>query len=195
MKKVFVTLAVMLGIGALVVFSVHAFNQSTGVVEPLETEIDADDTGYKNGIEKTYYDDGTVWSVASYKNGVLDGERTIYSQTGRVIEVKNFQDGKSHGITRGYYDDGTLEVEMMYANGAKNGAYHNFYPNGNPRLDLHYVNDIIDGAARWYNRDGSTHADAIFQNGKIISGHRYGETGTSSDMTEDEMIEYTGKTR
>ena len=151
--------------------------------------------GRRDGVEKRFYDDGKLWSITHYKNGIQDGKRTYYSPAGNIQEVKNFVNGISHGLTRGYYVDGTLEIEINYANGKLDGPFQNYYPNGNPRLKLNYTDNIINGAAQWFNRDGSFHADAVFENGKIVSGHKYSETGEMSDMTAEDISEYEGKVR
>ena len=151
--------------------------------------------GRLDGVEKRFYDDGKLWSVTHYKNGIQHGKRTFYSPSGNIQEVKNFENGISNGITRGYYADGALEVEMNFANGKLDGPYQHYYPNGSPRLKLYYADNVIDGTAYWYNRNGSLHADAIFENGKIVSGHKYDEKGDSFDMTDEDMSEYGGKIR
>ncbi|MEG0235853.1 MAG: hypothetical protein RR523_06425 [Cetobacterium sp.] len=58
-------------------------------------------------IEKTYYKNGQLKSIAPYK------------------------DNKLNGISKLYYEDGKLQREETYVNGEQLGPYKYYYSNGN----------------------------------------------------------------
>ncbi|MDP7028224.1 MAG: hypothetical protein QF380_07445 [Candidatus Marinimicrobia bacterium] len=60
-----------------------------------------------NGINKEYYEDGTIKEEVSYSNGKLNG------------------------IFKEYYEDGSLKSEGNYHNGVMDGIIKEYYPSSN----------------------------------------------------------------
>ena len=100
--------------------------------------------GKKNGIEFTLSDRGQVESITEYKNdilhgmvakysfghpieemtykdGVLDGPFSIYSNR-KIQRSGGFKNGKQHGKLRYYDEAGNITLEYDYKNGEKVGG-------------------------------------------------------------------------
>ena len=50
--------------------------------------------GKKHGIDKTYYEDGTLEKEKSWKNGKEDGLIRWFGKSGQLEEEANWKDGK-----------------------------------------------------------------------------------------------------
>ena len=59
-----------------------------------------------DGIVKQYYDSGTLFTEATYKNNRREGLTRIYREDGPLwIEIP-FKDDKAEGISKEFYPDG-----------------------------------------------------------------------------------------
>ena len=125
--------------------------------------------GYLNGNQKTgqwikYNPDGDIVLINNYVNGLLEGVvmsmsfrnqvdlKTTYKQGklhgpytaykfGKVIEQRNYVDGKLEGITK-VYDQKTFKVkqETQFKNGLQDGYLRYYDENGNVVLEYEYKN-------------------------------------------------------
>ena len=71
----------------------------------------------KDGVHKTYYDDGKLKYVQSYRNGDLEGISREYYETGRLQHTINYKDNRVHGIYHTYNPNGPLWTEEIYDHG------------------------------------------------------------------------------
>ena len=93
-----------------------------------------------NGVTMGWYEDGTLTSVANYKDGKLHGVLMRWYKDGTPHFEYNYKDGKKHGVQRNWHEDGTLWTEYNYKEGklhgvqkmwGKNGTlYETIYENG-----------------------------------------------------------------
>lgn len=84
----------------------------------------------QNGIAKSYYPDGNLYSEISYVNDVLDGTAYWYYPNGNLKMMKEFSKGKLNGYVREYYESGLLKEEYSVKDGIKNGTHRIYYDNG-----------------------------------------------------------------
>lgn len=107
-----------------------------------------------DGLWKYYHQASPqLMTTEYYKNGKLDGTRTVYYKSGKIAEETTYKDGVRHGPYKKYTETGIVLEESNYANGRfegpatyrdgegqvvskgvfKNGAKHGyweFYKNG-----------------------------------------------------------------
>jgi len=71
--------------------------------------------------ESIKYNRTRLKETAFYKNGKLDGERTIYYENGqdKIQEQGTFKNGERHGITKWFDQEGAVTIEYEYDNGKK----------------------------------------------------------------------------
>lgn len=109
----------------------------------------------KDSIWKFYGTDGKLMSEVSYKKGKLDGQSKSFFRNGKVSEVITYKDSVKEGLWRRYYEEGGTEMETMHVKGKRQGVFQVFYPKGNLKIKGRYFNDLPSDKWTYYNQDGS----------------------------------------
>ncbi len=112
-----------------------------------------DMTPPRNGEASTYYPDGKIASVTSWKDGKLNGTAHWYYENGALQSETSWKDGRLDGICRWYYPNGQLMAEGSWQDGRQHGSY------------------------TWYYESGMLQAEAHWQNGSQLSATCYDENG------------------
>lgn len=109
---------------------------------------------YQTGSEKPYsgkvaskYKDGEKREQGNYKNGVLDGEFTIWYKNGNIQINGKFLDGKKEGLWTEYYQNGKKHFEGNYQGNIEVAKWTRFDRTGKATLDFDY-----DGACKPLNK-------------------------------------------
>ena len=146
-----------------------------------------------DGIVKQYYDGGTLFTEATYKNNRREGPTFIYRENGPLwIEIP-FKDDKAEGISKEFYPDGKLFKATSFRNGKLDGRSCEFYESGPLKVEWSALGGKLEGNSReyyengalkeeWENVDGKPEGQTkeYFENGQIravgncISGQREG---------------------
>lgn len=96
---------------------------------------------YEGEWKYYHYQSPDLMTQEFYKNGKLEGTRTVYYKSGKVAEVAEYKNGKKHGI------------------------YKKMAENDNPLEIVQFVNGIEDGPAAYYNPDGTFASKGNYVNG------------------------------
>ena len=95
-----------------------------------------------------------IMTIEHYNdNGVLEGEKLVYYETGQVAEKSNYVNGEIDGIS------------LWYA------------PNGKVLKEFSYKNGILDGVSKYYNDAGQLLAEGAYRNDKKHGIWKYYENG------------------
>lgn len=72
----------------------------------------------------TYYHEASkiIMTLENYKNGKLEGLKTINFPSGKVAELTNYKNGIKDGTYKKIAENGTLLEESFYVNGEINGV-------------------------------------------------------------------------
>jgi antitoxin component YwqK of YwqJK toxin-antitoxin module len=132
--------------------------------------------GKKEGVGKTYFDNGDLKIESHYKNDVLNGSY-IQHFHGRIIkevtyqndtlngyskhyypneklrEEGNYKSGLSDGVWKEYQEDGWLFYENTYVKGEKKGAYIRYLPNGQIEIKGNWLNRMLDSSHTYYDNN------------------------------------------
>jgi len=113
--------------------------------------------GKKNGAEHIYYPDGAILQSAhKYVYGKLHGLQQEYSSSAMLIKEENFKHGRLDGVSR-YYTDGLLTREITYKNGKVEGVYREFFPTGVTKVEIRWERGVaVEGYI--YNKVGERRA-------------------------------------
>jgi antitoxin component YwqK of YwqJK toxin-antitoxin module len=88
---------------------------------------------YKNGklegLRTVFYPDGKTAEEANYKNNNKDGICKIYTQNGVLIEESNYKNNSYNGVAVYRDTDGSLVSKGNFVNGKKSGIWQ-FYEKG-----------------------------------------------------------------
>lgn len=125
----------------------------------------------------------------TYKDGVLEGAKTWYSEDGNIVLEETYKNSKIEGDQKAYYDNGKLKSIVTYKNGriskmvdyAENGSilhqeefkngtgkWKYFWSNGNVLEEGRYKNWIKDGIWKKYREDGSIDSITEYKKGRLV---------------------------
>ena len=102
--------------------------------------------------------------ISRYDNGSLYSKRT-------------FKNGQLNGITRIWFFKGQLQKEINYKNNQADGLYQVWYKNGQLFNEAIYKDGELDGLMRVWNRNGQLSQEKIFDHGKLVSGKCWDKNG------------------
>lgn len=89
------------------------------------------ENGLKNGVAKTYYKNGKLTEIFSYKNNKLHGNFKRYAINGVLIDDLNYINGQLNGFAKYFNIKGELIYAGNYENDVKIGKWE-YFENGKP---------------------------------------------------------------
>ena len=133
-------------------------------------DINQDDVALnqKEGIVRSYYDNGHLLSVTNYVNGRIEGTQTVYHENGNLLRTSDYVKGFKEGKEFCYYKNSLLKSIVPYHNGIRNGEA------------VLYFND-----KNFSSKTRPVQAKVVFENDKAISGFCY-IAGTEHKITFNE---------
>ncbi|GAB4298189.1 MAG: hypothetical protein Kow0068_22140 [Marinilabiliales bacterium] len=117
----------------------------------------------EENLKEEYYPNGKIKSIGAYRDTIPVGEHKYYSEDGKTIRAKVFNDsgkllakgyydsnGKKHGKWWYYYSSGNLKAEGNFVNGKRHGLWKFYYENGNIEQTGKYIYGKPDGQWQWF---------------------------------------------
>ena len=96
-----------------------------------------------------------------------EGEWKYYHKASKVLmTLENYKNGKLEGIKTVYYPNAKIAEEMNYVGGLKEGIYKKYGQNGILLEQSTYKNNEYNGDAVFYDADGVVASKGKFVNGK-----------------------------
>lgn len=142
-------------------------------IETLKTRNQQSNVTYKitkNGASATVEQliNGKLYSESNYKNGLLDGTKTIYYNTGAPFQEFEFKKGKANGLVKVYDDNYHLVTVTNYKNNVRDGL-RKFT---NPRRDEmiiegNYVNGTLVGDLKIFSNNSMYTFPNDLKKGKV----------------------------
>ncbi len=114
--------------------------------------------------EWKYYHEAskTVMTTENYKNGKLDGKRTVYYPSGKIAEEASYIGGVQNGPYKKYAENGVVLEEENYKDGQIDGIAINRDPDGGTIVSKGpYVNGLKKGVWEFYEK------------GKLVKKEKY----------------------
>lgn len=102
--------------------------------------------------------------------GLMDGEKKIYSENGKLHSIVEYKNGKANGRVRKYFEDGKLYMDAVYSDGLKNGKCIYYYRNGIAFTVSEYKKGYKDGVEKKYYEEGGIMAISNFSKNKWLPG-------------------------
>ena len=106
-----------------------------------------------------------------------EGVRKSFYENGNLREEKEFRNGQLNGTTKGYFENGSLWWETNYKNDRKDGAWKVYYENGNYAETGAHENGKPIGIWKRYHENGNLSSEMHSENGKFIITNIYNEAG------------------
>ena len=163
--------------------SVWKFYTPTGII----TQSISYKAGKKNGLRKTYFEDGIIQKEEEFENEVLVGTIQKFYPSGKLLETIPLDTlGKGKGQGLGYEfaeDDGRITAVIEYRNGyvsnrdrinrkdkfnQKQGLWREFYTSKKTKVEGRYKNDKKDGYFKTYDEEGNLLETLKYVDGILI---------------------------
>jgi uncharacterized protein len=112
----------------------------------------------------TYYDNGKVFAVSTYKKDILVKE-TFFDSNGKVTLSSGSNDGTFY--SKNLLPDGTLKSEGNYIKGKANGPWKFYNRYGVLTAEYNYKDDKLEGKAVDYHPTGKKKIEATYSDGKL----------------------------
>lgn len=107
-----------------------------------------------------------------------EGEWKYYHKASKVVmTLENYKNGKLEGLRTVFYPNSKIAEEMPYVNGLKNGIYKKYGQNGILLEQSTYKNNEYNGDATFYDSDGVVASKGKFLNGKKAGMWQFFEKG------------------
>ncbi|WP_316635494.1 hypothetical protein [uncultured Flavobacterium sp.] len=98
-----------------------------------------------------------------------EGEWKYYHKSSKILmTLENYKNGKLEGSRTVYYPDAKVAEEMMYKNGLKDGIYKKYGQNGTLLEQTTYKSNEYNGDAIFYDSEGTIASKGKFLNGKKV---------------------------
>lgn len=78
-----------------------------------------------HGVVREYYETGELMAVLMYREGKLNGVSKIYRKWGVLLAEASFKNGLAHGRTKWFKNDGRPREVATYENGHRKGSLEN----------------------------------------------------------------------
>ncbi len=86
-----------------------------------------------------YFENGQISKEGPYKNGKRNGLWKTYYKTGELWSKIYFKNGLSDSVTTAYYTNGKIRYQGFYTKGQKSGTWKIFKEDGTIKELKHYV--------------------------------------------------------
>ncbi len=86
-----------------------------------------------------YFENGQISKEGPYKNGKRDGLWKTYYKTGELWSEIYFNNGQPDSNTTAYYPNGKIRYQGFYTKGQKSGTWKIFKEDGSIKELKHYV--------------------------------------------------------
>lgn len=110
-------------------------------------------------------------SEGNVVNKLYEGQWKYYHKESKVVmTIENYKNGKLEGLRSVFYPNGKIAEEMNYKNNHKNGLYKRYTLTGIIIEESNYKNNEYDGLAIFRDADDGN----IVSTGKFVKGKKAG---------------------
>jgi len=165
--------------------------------------------GFKNGLWKSFYDDGTLKFTGKYISDnpqLKDSTHTYFYPNGKIKKIEYYKVTESKavrsvwhdhriGTWKKYYENGNIEESTDYGDEEertqKNGKYLSYYENGNIEIEALYNGGWLFGVYKSFYENGNLK--------EYVSNHSLGrknglvKTYYENGVLESEIIYDSGQ--
>ncbi|QUS35708.1 toxin-antitoxin system YwqK family antitoxin [Falsirhodobacter algicola] len=121
-----------------------------------------------DGMQKDFYDDGTLASEVMHSGGERDGPSRFYYPTGQLYKDEVYEAGRKDGVERTYHENGQLADETHWTQGTQDGEYRTYDPDGNLTLRGTYAMGQPDGEETVFWPSGARRSVRHFDHGREV---------------------------
>lgn len=146
-----------------------------------------------NSAYTTFFDQAkNKVSEGKVVNKLFEGQWKYYHQASQtVMTIENYKNGKLEGVRSVFYPSGKIAEESSYKNNFKDGVYKKYSEDGIVLEESFFKNNEYSGLAIFKNPDGSVVSKGQFLNGKKAGIWQFFEKGKQAkeiDMSNPQNI-------
>ena len=112
-------------------------------------------------------------SVTHYKNGILNGKRTIWHNSKIKASISNYVNGVKHGDEINWHKNGVVAMKCTYNNGLCQGYRNKYYSNG----CLQSTHNFANGEEVVYYRNNKIKERSFWEDDEVIKCYMWYKTG------------------
>lgn len=124
-----------------------------------------------NSAYTIFYDqDKNKVSEGKVVNKVFEGQWKYYHHASKnVMTIENYKNGKLEGMRTVFFTNGKIAEEATYKNNLKEGIYKKYAENGIILEETIYKNNVYEGLAVFKDGDGN-----VVSKGRFVKGKKSG---------------------
>ncbi len=134
--------------------------------------------GKKDGLEKSWMENGQLNYSVNYSNGQEDGEAVYWYSNGNIQSRSQYKNGQTVGTGSRYAENGQM-IEEIARNGETRESERHWYPDGQLMVSKKYdpsTHEVTE--AQSYDRHGTVTGTVTKGVGRlVVCKTDYGETG------------------
>lgn len=138
----------------------------------------------KDGLRKTYHQNGQLKSEGNYTSGLKEGLHKEWDENGILLLKGFYNRGKANGLMQWYHDKGHLAGEGQMLDDVRFGAWKicDIQENGFC-IEAHFKNGKRDGVWKIYHESARDKLwkEQTFKEDKMISESCWDENGQAID--------------
>jgi antitoxin component YwqK of YwqJK toxin-antitoxin module len=129
----------------------------------------------ENGIYKKKYDNGKTVYEGMTSEKKPDGVWRSYYESGNLMSIVNYRNGKVEGEAAFYYDneDQLIKAKMVFIDEKISGEYTEYYESGSKKALLEYEDGKANGDAEFYYDGGKIKIQGKFKDGERTGKWNY----------------------
>lgn len=139
----------------------------------------------------TYYAEGKVALTEEYKDGVRNGVAKTYNK-GHLMEETPYVNGLIEGVRKAYLESGKLYSTTTYKAGKMHGDYRLYEGNDNPTETGQFENDCKVGDWTMFDEKGNKIDGTAYANGRAVNERELKKQG-SLRFDENQKVIDQGK--
>lgn len=146
----------------------------------------------KDGVWNYYSSNDILITVENYAMGKRTGTWKVFSsESGNLLEEKNYLNGKLNGVHKTYYTDGEVSLEENYLDGKLNGHATAYYPKTHKISSTgDYLKGVRNGAWDFYDVAGKIRSTEEYQDAKLLKTYVYLYQHNVGQKINQDMIAY-----
>jgi hypothetical protein len=125
-----------------------------GLEEWCEAKDPAGGPPRREGPSRTYYDDGAIWTEATWRAGQRHGRYVEYHRNGVKAREGTFTESRRSGRWTTWRESGRVEEEGDWRDGVPHGRFAAYWPTGKPRTEGRHCGGAQCGTWRTWDETG-----------------------------------------
>lgn len=142
------------------------FNRANYVVKETDLGTMKMKIGGIEGLKTTYYKSGKVMKEELHSAGVKNGRSQEYYENGNPKEIAMFKNNEFDGQATQWFENAKTRSEGVYSKAQKVGKWNFYHDNGQLAVKAEFALNKPEGSWTFFSRDGKVMKAGIYREGK-----------------------------